>query len=172
VVLDSTTDLRLNLSPPPTILCIDDNVLLLALRRALLESSDFKVFTADNGPAGIEIANREAIDVVIVDYQMPGMDGGTVAKELRRRCPNVAILLSSGVEKIPESVQMMMDGVVAKGKSTAALVKEIERVITAKSRPPEPIPYIEVERKEPPEHSIRVVRSKQSRAHLRQRRSR
>jgi hypothetical protein len=34
---------------PPTILCIDDDVLLLALRRALLESSDSKVLTAETG---------------------------------------------------------------------------------------------------------------------------
>jgi CheY-like chemotaxis protein len=158
------------LSRPNTILCIDDDVLLLALRKALLESSDFKVFTADNGPAGIEIVDREMIDMVIVDYHMPGMDGGAVAKELRKRCPNIAILLSSGIEEIPESVRMIMDGVVAKGTSSAVLMKEIERVTIARSRLPEPITYTEVERRERPEHSRRASRSKLGREPLRQRR--
>ncbi len=158
------------MSRPTTILCIDDNLLLLAMRKALLESSDFKVFTADSGPVGLDIANREAIDVVILDYHMPGMDGGTVAKQLRRCCPKVAILLSSAVEEIPESVRMIMDGVVAKGTSSAVLVKEIERVTTARSRLPEPISYIEVERKERPERSRRGSRSKSGRVRQQQRR--
>jgi len=140
------------------------------MRKALLESSDFKVFTADNGPAGLEIANREPIDVVILDYQMPRMDGGAVAKELRRCRPNVAIILSSAIEEIPESVRMIMDGVVAKGTSSAALIKEIERVTTVRSRLPEPIPYIEVDRREQPEHSRRVSRSKQARMRQQRRR--
>jgi DNA-binding response OmpR family regulator len=157
-------------SRPRTVLCIDDNILLLAMRKALLESSDFKVFTADNGPAGLEIANREAIDVVILDYSMPGMDGGTVAKELRRRWPNVAILLSSGVDGIPDSIRILMDGVVPKGTSSAAMIKEIERVTTERSRPAEPISHIELDRSA--DHSRRVSRSKQSRSRLRlQRRS-
>jgi CheY-like chemotaxis protein len=155
-------------SPPRTILCIDDNVLLLALRKAQLESSDAKVFTAENGPAGLEIANREHIDVVILDYLMPGMDGGAVAKELRRACPNIAILLSSGVQEIPRSVLVIMDGVVVKGTSSPALCEEIDRVIAERSKPPEPIPHIEVERSA--EHLRRVSRSKQARARLRQQR--
>jgi CheY-like chemotaxis protein len=148
-------------SHPRTILCIDDNVLLLALRKAQLESSDFKVFIAESGSAGLEIVNREPIDVVILDYSMPGMDGGMVAKELRRRCPNVAIVLSSGIAEIPESVLMIMDGVVAKGTSSADLIKEIERVTTERSKPTEPIQHIEIDRSA--EHSRRVSRSRQAR---------
>jgi CheY-like chemotaxis protein len=48
---------------------------------------------------GLAIVDREPIDVVILDYLMPGMDGGMVAKELRRRCPDVAILLSSDIKE-------------------------------------------------------------------------
>jgi DNA-binding response OmpR family regulator len=159
-----------NLSRPLTILCIDDNVLLLAMRKALLESSDFKVFTADNGPVGLEIARRERIDVVILDYKLPGMDGGTVAKELRRSCPNIAILLSSGMQEIPESVLLIMDGIVPKGTPSAVLINEVERLTSARARPAKPIPHIEVERKERLEHSRQVSRSKQLRARLRQQR--
>jgi CheY-like chemotaxis protein len=151
-------------------LCIDDNVLLLAMRKALLESSDFKVFIAENGPAGLDLATREPIDVVILDYSMPGMDGGTVARELRRRCPNIAILLSSGIEETPESMLALMDGVVAKGTPSATLIQEIERVATAKTKPLAQFPTIEVDREGPTEFSRRFARSKQLRARRRQQR--
>lgn len=130
------------------------------MRKAQLESADFKVFTAESGSAGLEIVNREPIDVVILDYRMPGMDGGMVAMELRRRCPNVAIILSSGIAEIPDSVLMIMDGVLAKGTSAVDLIKEIERVTTA-TKPAEPIPHIELDRSA--DHSRRVSRSGRTR---------
>ena len=114
---------------PPTILCIDDNVLTLAIRKAMLESRDYRVFTAENGPAGVEIANREQIDVIILDYNMPGMDGGVVAEELRTKHPEVAILLLSGFpSKIPDSLLAIVDGFVYKGSSPTVLLQEVERV--------------------------------------------
>lgn len=123
---------------PPTILCIDDNVLTLAIRKAMLESKDYRVFTADNGPAGVEIANREQIDVVILDYNMPEMDGGAAAEEIRSNHPEVAILLLSGFpSKIPESVLSIVDGFVYKGSSPAILLQELQRVRTAKQQRPE-----------------------------------
>ena len=116
---------------PPTILCIDDNVLTLAIRKAMLESRDYRVFTADNGPAGLGIAKREQIDVVILDYNMPGMDGGKVAEELRTKHPDVAILLLSGFpSNIPDLLLTIVDGFIYKGSSPAVLLQEVERVTT------------------------------------------
>ena len=157
------------MSRPPTILCIDDDVLLLALRKALLESSDFKVFTANSGPAGLEIANREPIEVVILDYHMPGMDGGTVAKELRRIRPDLAILLSSGLHEIPESLLAMVDGVVPKGSSSATLKKAIARVRVTRTRPFEQIPQKDKETTKHIEHPRGFARSKQSPPYRRKR---
>lgn len=120
------------MSPFPAVLCIDDNVLGLAIRKAILESRDFRVFTAENGPAGLEIANRESIDLVVLDYHMPGMDGGTVARELRNQHPKIPILLFSGFPgKVPESVMAAVDGFVSKGSPPDALIKEVQRLTSA-----------------------------------------
>lgn len=136
----------------PVVLCIDDNALVLAIRKSLLESRDFRVLTAEDGPAGLEIANRKPVDIVIVDYEMPGMDGATVAKELRRRHPNLPILLVSGFAgKIPEALLAVVDGFIAKGSSPAILLKEVERVTEAKTNRP-----LDAYRK-PARHSHKLV---------------
>jgi DNA-binding NarL/FixJ family response regulator len=96
------------------------------------------VLTAENGPAGLEIANREQIEVVILDYNMPGMDGGAVAEEIRSKHPDIAILLLSGFpSKIPESVLSIVDGFIYKGSSPAILLQELQRVTTARRQRPE-----------------------------------
>ena len=159
---------------PPTILCIDDNVLTLAIRKAMLESRDYRVFTAENGPAGLEIVNREAIDVVIVDYNMPEMDGGTVAEEIHGKHPDVAILLLSGFpSKIPESVLTVVDGFIFKGSSPAILLQEVQRVTTARRQRPERTPRTSDDSKKQVEHTQRLIaRSRQWSRHCRQQRKR
>lgn len=143
----------------PVVLCIDDNVLVLAIRKSLLESRDFRVLTAEDGPAGLEIVNRKPVDAVIVDYEMPGMDGGTVARELRRKHPSLPILLVSGFTgKIPEPLLAIVDGFIAKGSSPAILLKEVERVVEAKSKRPEPSQTFDAYRKRV-RHSHKLIAS-------------
>ena len=147
----------------PVVLCIDDNVLVLAIRKSLLESRDFRVLTAEDGPAGLEIVNRKPIDVVIVDYEMPRMDGGAVAKELRRRYADLPILLASGFAgKIPESLLAIVDGFIAKGSSPDLLIKEVKRVTEAKPKRPEPQMF-DASRKHIRQSHKRVVPSRQQR---------
>lgn len=148
----------------PVVLCIDDNVLVLAIRKSLLESRDFRVLTAEDGPAGLEIVNREPIDVVIVDYEMPAVDGGTIARELRRKHPNLPILLVSGFAgKIPESLLAIVDGFIAKGSSPDLLINEVVRVTATKAKRPEPAQVLDVSGKHIRQSHKRVGRSKRQR---------
>jgi CheY-like chemotaxis protein len=62
-----------------TILCIDDDRNILEIHRALLESKGYRVVTALDGPTGIVLSREQSIDVVVLDFNMPGMDGRTGA---------------------------------------------------------------------------------------------
>jgi CheY-like chemotaxis protein len=111
------------------ILCIDDNRTGLSIRKLLLESKGFVVRTASDGPSGLQVASREAIDAVILDYGMPEMDGEEVAKRLRAVRPEMPILLLSGFRGlIPESLLAIVDGFVEKGQSAELLLSEVERI--------------------------------------------
>jgi two-component system, cell cycle response regulator DivK len=67
-----------------TILLIEDNEQNLYLTTFLLEHHGFTVVPARNGPDGIELANRIQPDLIILDIQLPQMDGYAVARALRQ----------------------------------------------------------------------------------------
>jgi CheY-like chemotaxis protein len=118
------------------ILCIDDNDSGLKIRKLLLESMGFRVLTAQDGPAGLEIVSRERVDLIILDYAMPGMDGEEVARRLRRNYPQIPILLLSGFQgSIPNSLFSMVDGFIEKGKPATLLISEVERLTGARENP-------------------------------------
>ncbi len=66
-----------------TILVIDDDPAQLAVLQGLLRPLGFTVYAASNGVAGLDLAARCAPDLVLLDIQMPGMTGWTVAQRLR-----------------------------------------------------------------------------------------
>jgi CheY-like chemotaxis protein len=66
------------------VLVIEDNEQNLYLVRFLLELSGYEVVPAHDGPRGIEEARRVEPALILLDIQLPGMDGYAVASELRK----------------------------------------------------------------------------------------
>ncbi len=66
------------------VLVIEDNEQNLYLMRFLLERNGFIVIDAKNGVDGIEIASKQIPDMILLDIQLPLMDGYQVAEALRR----------------------------------------------------------------------------------------
>ena len=93
-----------------TLLCVDDNQSSLNICKIILEDFGYKVSTASSGREGLEIFASNAIDAVILDYQMPEMNGELVAAEMRRTRPRVPILMLSGWVSVPESAFQLVDG--------------------------------------------------------------
>ncbi|MBV4501165.1 response regulator [Pseudomonas shirazensis] len=68
----------------PKILCVDDNPANLLLVQTLLEGLGAEVLAVDNGYAAVEAVQDEAFDLVLMDVQMPGMDGRACTEQIRR----------------------------------------------------------------------------------------
>jgi two-component system cell cycle response regulator DivK len=66
-----------------TILLIEDNAKNRYLATYLLEARGFVVVPAESGPIGIEMAGRISPNLILLDIQLPSMDGYTVARALR-----------------------------------------------------------------------------------------
>jgi signal transduction histidine kinase/CheY-like chemotaxis protein len=73
--------------PRRTILLVDDDPLQLAVLQGLLRPLGFSVYAASNGSDGIDLAIRCSPDLVLLDIQMPGLSGWTVAERLRSAQP-------------------------------------------------------------------------------------
>lgn len=107
------------------ILCIDDNQDMLDCERSFLESFGYTVLTAPSGGKGLELASIFSVDVVIVDYFMPTMNGQEVAVELRRLRPQASIIMLSGAKDIPEQALRSADAFIPKNRLASQLLPAI-----------------------------------------------
>ena len=110
-----------------TILCIDDDDGVLTYHRALLERRGYEVLTAASGRQGLQIAAGSPVAAVILDYQMPEMNGHEVAVEIKRLRPQLPIVMVSG-DAIPEHALHVVDAFVPKNESYSRLLPVIERI--------------------------------------------
>lgn len=94
-----------------TVLVIDDELHVRETVKDMLEFEGINVVPASNGLKGIEIfdANRERIDLVILDLSMPGLSGEKTLAELKRLDSSVKVLLSSGYSEL-EVAQKFSNG--------------------------------------------------------------
>jgi CheY-like chemotaxis protein len=107
------------------VLCLDDELVGLQVRKLLLERAGYRVLTAQNGRAGLEIFAAEPIQAVILDYSMPGMHGGEVAARMRQIKPSVPILLLSAYIEMPAEVTSLVDVYMTKGQGAALLLTKL-----------------------------------------------
>jgi CheY-like chemotaxis protein len=113
----------------PVILCIDDEDLGLEIRKMVLEREGFTVLTAKDGKSGLSVFDTEQVDAVVLDYAMPGMDGGQVAAILRARRPNIPIMMLSAYVALPENVMRVVSVSATKGDGAFALVAKLKGLL-------------------------------------------
>jgi DNA-binding response OmpR family regulator len=75
---------------------IDDDPAVRAFLTEFLEQQAFEVRTAQDGMQALTIFRAEPFDLIIVDFQMPGMSGLEVAAEVRQTHPHIPIALITG----------------------------------------------------------------------------
>ena len=110
------------------VLCIDDNQDVLECEKAFLESFGYTVLIAPSGGKGLELASIHSVDVVIVDYFMPEMNGPEVAIEMRRLRPQAPIIMLSGAVDVPEEALQWVDAFIAKDHLASQLLPAIAQL--------------------------------------------
>jgi CheY-like chemotaxis protein len=119
--------------PRKVVLCIDDEAPALNLRKLVLEASGFSVLTASNGEKGLSVLDSRHVDAVVVDYSMPGMHGGVVAAEIRRRKPRLPVIMLTAYNFVIETLSNSVDVFIIKGEDPDLLVKRLDSLIRIRS---------------------------------------
>jgi CheY-like chemotaxis protein len=112
-----------------TVLCVDDERIGLRVRKIMLESHGFHVLTASDGRQGLAVFDQNQVDLVVLDYFMPDMNGGDVAAELRKRRPDVPIIFLSAYFSLPPEALELANAFITKGDPPDALLEKIEQLV-------------------------------------------
>ena len=113
-----------------TVLCIDDEPNGLVVRKAILRNKGYEVLTALSGAEGLKLFEANPVDAVVLDYSMPGMNGGQVAAEMKRLNPNIKILLLSAYVDIPKETLQSVDKQSVKGVSPTSFLTDLEQLLS------------------------------------------
>ncbi|MGA2337887.1 MAG: response regulator [Terriglobales bacterium] len=113
--------------PSPTLLCVDDRPQALELRKASLESHGYCVKVASNGYAALKMLEEASVMAVLLEYKQEGMDAEAIACHIRRRFPNLPIILLSAYSEMPERILWLVDEYVMKSELPERLVPIIAR---------------------------------------------
>jgi two-component system alkaline phosphatase synthesis response regulator PhoP len=87
-----------------TILIIEDEPELARVLRAYLEQAGFTVLTAGRGDTGLSTWEHKHPDLVILDLNLPGIDGLDVAREIRRKSTTPIIMITARVEEADQLI--------------------------------------------------------------------
>jgi len=119
--------------PPsaPRILVVDDEIPQLLLRAQVMALRGFPVLTAESPGDAILIVAEEPIEkvgLVVLDYNMPGMNGCDLADLLKVMRPELKIILYSGATDIPRNEMTSIDNFVSKADGIIALISEVSEL--------------------------------------------
>jgi CheY-like chemotaxis protein len=104
------------------ILSVDDHRLVLLTRQMILEDAGYEVLSAPDGEQALDVFSRTHVDLVLLDYTMPGIDGGVVA------APTVPLVIVSAVP-VPEDVLSIADCAITKGRCADVLLNVIRSML-------------------------------------------
>ena len=115
------------------ILIIDDDPKSVKLGQGLLKAAGYEIITTENAETGIALAKEKIPDLIIMDYQLPGMSGESAVKILRGDEKTKHILLvfvtASAMQEDRERFAALGVKVITKPIDTRTFVKEIEEVL-------------------------------------------
>lgn len=120
-----------------TILAVEDNPLNLKLIAAVLQRFGYRVLTAADAETGIRVAQTQMPDLILMDIQLPGMDGLSAVRHLKgdpdtAQIPIVALSAHAMHDHEEQAANAGCCGYITKPFSTRSLMEDIRRFLTEK----------------------------------------
>jgi DNA-binding NtrC family response regulator len=123
----------------PTVLVVDDDSSIRQTMEAIVCSAGMKPLSAASGEEGLQILRRSAVDIILLDVQLPGMGGLDVLRHVRETHPDVGVIVVSVVKDIPVAVEAIKLGALdyvtkdfSPGELSARVSKSLEHLRAAR----------------------------------------
>ncbi|RJQ14681.1 MAG: sigma-54-dependent Fis family transcriptional regulator [Nitrospiraceae bacterium] len=117
-----------------TILVVDDEAGILHSFKKILGRYDYAVITASSGEEAVEAVKKERPQLVIMDVNMPGMDGLETLRKLRSVCPSLTVIIMTAFSTSEKAITAMKSGAydyITKPVDNAQLISLVEKAIAA-----------------------------------------
>lgn len=95
---------------PATLLFVDDEPNILSALKRLFRPHGYRIFTAGGGAEGLEVMERETVDLVISDMRMPNMDGAQFLERVRAKWPDTMRILLTGYADVGSTIAAINKG--------------------------------------------------------------
>ena len=131
------------------VLLVDDEEEFVETLAQRLEVREFDVTTAFNGADALERLEHEEVDLVVLDLQMPGVDGIAVLRKIKELKPLIEVIMLTGHATIETAIEGMKLGAfdfLIKPTETEELVEKINRAFDRKAEQDERIREAEIGR--------------------------
>lgn len=114
-----------------TVLIIEDEASIRTVVRAYLEQAGYRVLLAETGPHGLALAQSEQPDLIILDLNLPGMDGMEVAARLRESSDVFILMLTARTEEADRvaGLRIGADDYLTKPFSPRELTARVEAIL-------------------------------------------
>ncbi|MGV8995814.1 MAG: sigma-54-dependent transcriptional regulator [Parvibaculaceae bacterium] len=93
-----------------TVLIVDDEIKFAEVLSVAVSEFGYKVKTASDGEQALKLFEAEPVDVVITDLRMPGMGGSDLLKEIRRRAPDIPVIILTAYSSLKDAVSLAKEG--------------------------------------------------------------
>jgi CheY-like chemotaxis protein len=90
-------------------ICVDAETAALSVRKRVLDTAGHDAITTRSGEEDIQLFRSQPLDLVLVDYWIPGMNGIVTAREIRRIKPPVPMTILSGFAQLPDETIGVVD---------------------------------------------------------------
>ncbi len=115
------------------ILVVDDEESIHLLYREELEEEGYEVISAMTGEEGLKLFQKEKPDLVILDINMPGMDGIEVLRQMKQMKPDVPVILSSAYPEYKQDLaSWASDDYIVKSFNLDELKNSVKRHLTGR----------------------------------------
>lgn len=114
------------------LLIVDDEEEICEFLKAFFEERDFEVYTASSGDSAIKDIETLLPQIVLLDIHMPGMDGIHALKWIKKKYPNIKVIMVTALEtreKIEEAMRLGADNYITKPLSLEYLEKDVQEKI-------------------------------------------